>query len=66
MVTSATARLLTLAVPSGFDTFVREAGIPLDGEAPQMWEFDLGRVMDPARAAGIEILGPPPFDSPRT
>lgn len=66
MITSASARLLTIAVPAGFDAFVREAGIPLDGQAPRMWEFDLDRVIIPAQAAGIEILGPPPFGPPST
>lgn len=65
-ITSASARLLVIAVPTGFDTFVREAGIPFDGQAPEMWEFDLDRAVDPARAAGIEILGPPPFGPPRS
>jgi quercetin dioxygenase-like cupin family protein len=61
MVTSASARLITVAVPAGFDAFVRAAGIPHRGPAPSSWEFDLGRLMQPAQAAGIEILGPPPF-----
>ncbi len=64
MVTSASARLLTITVPTGFETFVREAGIPVDGQVPTTWEFDLDRVMNPAQAAGIEILGPPPFGTP--
>ena len=64
MVTSASARLLTIAVPTGFENFVREAGIPLEGQAPRTWEFDLDRAMGPAQAAGIEILGPPPFGPP--
>lgn len=64
-VTSASAHLLTISVPPGFETFVREGGIPLDGDAPATWEFDLGRLVAPAQAAGIEILGPPPFGPPR-
>ena len=66
MITSASARLLTIAVPTGFETFVREAGIPIQRQAPKVWEFDLDRTTDPAQTAGIEILGPPPFGPPRT
>jgi hypothetical protein len=29
--------------------------------APTTWEFDPVRFLEPSRAAGIEILGPPPF-----
>src|SRR3954447_17697356 len=64
MVTSESARLLIITAPTGFEQFVREAGIPVHGQAPTRWEFDLGRMMGPAQAAGVEILGPPPFGHP--
>ena len=61
LVTSETARLLTVVVPAGFDAFVRSAGIPVTGAGPSTWEFDLGRLAEPSRQAQIDILGPPPF-----
>lgn len=61
MITSDLARLLIVTAPSGFEGFVREAGVPQHQEVPARWEFDLGRLMGPAQSAGIEILGPPPF-----
>lgn len=64
MVTSASARLLTIAVPTGFETFVRQAGIPVGDQVPTTWEFDRDRLTGPAQSAGIEILGPPPFGPP--
>lgn len=59
-VTSDTARILTLTAPAGFAEFVREAGVPLEGEQPATWEFDVGRIMAAAPKHGIEIVGPPP------
>lgn len=60
-VASHEARILTVTTPAGFDGFIRSAGIPYQGDRPLQWEFDPGRMMAPAQAAGIEILGPPPF-----
>lgn len=57
---SAEARLLTVTVGPGFADFVRAAGVPSDGAAPQTWEFDVGRIMQQAPLHGIEIVGPPP------
>ncbi len=59
-VVSREARILTVTTPAGFADFVREAGVPVDGQAPTSWEFDLGRVMAAAPRHDIEILGPPP------
>jgi quercetin dioxygenase-like cupin family protein len=64
MITSESARLLIITAPTGFEQFVRKAGIPVPGEAPTKWDFDLDRMMGPAKAAGVEILGPPPFARP--
>ena len=60
-VESDTARWLAIAVPAGFDAFVREVGEP----APEDVLPPESRVHDPARLAeigaryGIELLGPP-------
>lgn len=62
VVTSPTARFLTLHTPGGgFDAFVEEAGVPFDGLVPP----DAGPGLDPeelqrmAAAHGIQIVGPP-------
>jgi quercetin dioxygenase-like cupin family protein len=54
------ARVITVTAPAGFADFVRAAGIPVDGEAPATWEFDLGTLMAAAPRHEIEIVGPPP------
>ncbi|MEU1167348.1 cupin domain-containing protein [Streptomyces sp. NPDC005921] len=62
VVTSPTARFLTLHTPGGgFDAFVADVGVPFDGTVPT--EADPGP--DPeeltrlAAAHGIQIVGPP-------
>ncbi|MEU6845428.1 cupin domain-containing protein [Streptomyces sp. NPDC046716] len=62
VVTSPTARFLTLHTPGGgFDAFVEEAGVPFDGLVPPA----VGPGLDPeeltrvAAAHGIQIVGPP-------
>ncbi|MEI7778246.1 MAG: cupin domain-containing protein [Actinomycetes bacterium] len=59
-VVSATARLISVTTPAGFGAFVRAAGVPVDGEVPATWEFDIGALMAAAPAHQIEIVGPPP------
>ncbi len=54
------ARLITVTAPAGFADFVRAAGMPVAGEAPSTWEFDVGHIMAAAPAHDIEIVGPPP------
>ncbi len=54
------ARLITVTAPAGFADFVRAAGVPVDGEAPSTWQFDVGRLMAAAPAHDIEIVRPPP------
>lgn len=54
------ARLVTVTAPAGFAAFVSQAGVPVSGETPKTWEFDLGRIMQAASAHDIEIVGPPP------
>jgi len=59
-IVSATARLISVTAPAGFAGFVRAAGIPVDGDVPMSWEFDLGTLMAAAAQHQIEIVGPPP------
>ena len=62
MVTSETARLLTLETPGSSEAFYRGASEPLTPalEASAPVDFDRVRA-SAARNGGIEILGPPPF-----
>ncbi|AEY86045.1 cupin domain-containing protein [Streptomyces olivaceoviridis] len=62
VVTSPTARFLTLHTPGGgFDAFVADVGVPFDGTVPP----EAGPGPDPeeltrlAAAHGIQIVGPP-------
>jgi mannose-6-phosphate isomerase-like protein (cupin superfamily) len=61
-VDSPTARLLGLALPGGFDRFVRATGRPAEAltlpPAPD-GPPDMGPLVAAARAHGIEVLGPP-------
>ena len=59
-VVSSTARLISVTAPAGFAGFVRDAGIPVDGDVPASWEFDIGALMAAAAQHQIEIVGPPP------
>lgn len=61
------ARLLTVTAPSGFAAFVSQAGVPVAGDLPTTWEFDVARIMQAAAEHEIEIVGPPPSlpDAPR-
>jgi quercetin dioxygenase-like cupin family protein len=54
------ARIITVTAPSGFADFVRAAGIPVNGDVPATWDFDLGAITTAAPQHGIEIVGPPP------
>jgi quercetin dioxygenase-like cupin family protein len=59
-VVSANARLISVTSPAGFAAFVQEAGVPVEGDAPATWEFDIGAMMAAAPAHQLEIVGPPP------
>lgn len=55
-----TARVLTVTAPGGFADFVDAAGVPVSGDVPATWEFDVGRIMGAAAKHDIDIVGPPP------
>ncbi|MPY30168.1 cupin domain-containing protein [Streptomyces adustus] len=64
VVTSPTARFLTLHTPGGFDTFTLQAGSPaappylvMPSDLPPLDPAELAKA---AASFGIEILGPPP------
>ena len=59
-VMSPTARIFSVTTPAGFAAFVREAGVPVHGDVPATWEFDIGSLMAAASAHRIDIVGPPP------
>lgn len=59
-VVSEEARLLTVTAPAGFADFVRAAGLPVDGDVPATWDFDVDSLVAAAAAHDIEIVGPPP------
>ena len=62
MVTSETARLLTLETPGSSEAFYRGASEPLTPALEMSAPVDFDRVRaSAARNGGIEILGPPPF-----
>jgi mannose-6-phosphate isomerase-like protein (cupin superfamily) len=55
------ARLLTLTVPSGFASFVAEAGVPVTSDSiPDSGPIDEQRLTEVAARHGIVIAGPPP------
>jgi hypothetical protein len=55
------ARLLTMAAPSGFADFVKEAGEPAPAHTiPPPGPMDVERLARIAATYGIEITGPPP------
>jgi quercetin dioxygenase-like cupin family protein len=61
-VDSPTARLLGLALPAGFDHFVLATGRPAEAPVippPPDGPPDMPRLVEAARAHGIEVLGPP-------
>jgi quercetin dioxygenase-like cupin family protein len=62
LVTSATARLLTLLVPGSVEAFYRGASEPADEDAGPAGPVDFARVGESAeRSGGMQLLGPPPF-----
>ena len=62
LVTSDSARLLTLETPGSSEAFYRGASEPLTPSLEASAPVDFDRVRaSAARNGGIEILGPPPF-----
>ena len=62
LVTSESARLLTLETPGSSEAFYRGASEPLTPSLEAIAPVDFDRVRaSAARNGGIEILGPPPF-----
>jgi quercetin dioxygenase-like cupin family protein len=62
LVTSESARLLTLETPGSSEAFYRGASEPLTPALQAAGPVDFDRVRaSAARNGGIEILGPPPF-----
>ena len=62
LVTSQSARLLTLETPGSSEAFYRGASEPLTPSLEASAPVDFDRVAaSAARNGGIEILGPPPF-----
>jgi mannose-6-phosphate isomerase-like protein (cupin superfamily) len=64
LVTSETARVLCLETPASAEGFYRDASVPATEEIEADGPIDIGRLQESAqRNGGIEILGPPPFES---
>jgi quercetin dioxygenase-like cupin family protein len=62
LVTSESARLLTMQTPGGTQSFFRHASEPVTPGSESSGTVDLGRVRASAEQhGGVEILGPPPF-----
>jgi quercetin dioxygenase-like cupin family protein len=62
MVTSPTARLLTLLTPGGAEGFYRGASEPAGADLGPSGPVDFARVRESAeRSGGMQVLGPPPF-----
>jgi quercetin dioxygenase-like cupin family protein len=62
LVTSPTARVLTLQTPGSAESFYRGASEPASAEIEAAGPVDFGRVREAAeRSGGMEVLGPPPF-----
>jgi quercetin dioxygenase-like cupin family protein len=62
LVTSPTARVLTLQTPGSAESFYRDASEPASADIEAAGPVDVGRVREAAeRTGGMEVLGPPPF-----
>jgi quercetin dioxygenase-like cupin family protein len=65
LVTSQTARVLTLQTPGSAEAFYRGASEPAKAGADPSGPVDFARVRDSAdRSGGMQVLGPPPFEAP--
>jgi mannose-6-phosphate isomerase-like protein (cupin superfamily) len=62
LVTSPTARVLTLQTPGTAESFYRGASEPARAETDPSGPVDFRRVSEAAeRSGGMKVLGPPPF-----
>ena len=65
LVTSPTARVLTLQTPGSAEAFYRGASEPASADTDPAGPVDFARVRAAAeRSGGMEVLGPPPFAPP--
>ena len=65
LVTSATARMLTLLVPGSSEAFYRGASIPAAANADPSGPVDFAKVREAAEhSGGMKVVGPPPFKAP--
>jgi uncharacterized RmlC-like cupin family protein len=58
LVTSETARVLTIATPGGFEQLFLDAGVP-DGQQAET-AFDRASLIAAVEQFGVRIVGPPP------
>ena len=66
LVTSPTARVLTLQTPGSAEAFYRGASEPASADADPSGPIDFARVREAAeRSGGMQVLGPPPFAAPK-
>jgi quercetin dioxygenase-like cupin family protein len=66
LVTSPTARVLTLQTPGTAEAFYRGASEPTSADADPSGPIDFARVRQAAeRSGGMQVLGPPPFAAPQ-
>jgi quercetin dioxygenase-like cupin family protein len=64
LVTSETARVLTLQTPGSAEAFYRGASEPASSDADPAGPVDFARVRETAeRVGGMRVLGPPPFET---
>ena len=67
LVTSPTARVLTLQTPGSAEAFYRSASEPGSADSDPAGPVDFARVREAAeRSGGMKVIGPPPFASPET
>jgi quercetin dioxygenase-like cupin family protein len=65
LVTSPTARVLTLQTPGSAEAFYRGASEPASADTDPSGPVDFARVRESAdRSGGMQVLGPPPFQTP--
>lgn len=65
LVTSPTARVLTLQTPGSAEAFYRGASEPASPQTDPSGPVDFARVRESAdRSGGMQVLGPPPFGAP--